>query len=354
VVALVDGLEADRAEAVAQAFTVYFQLVNLAEERHRVRILRRRSHEPAPVAESLAATIAELSAKLGNDQLGRLVERLEIRPVLTAHPTEARRRAVVDALARIAEQAERLSDPRLAASELADAERRLAEQVSVLWRTAQLRRQRPTPLDEVRTMTSVFDESLFLLVPTLYRELERALADAGLSPPERLVARPVLAWGTWVGGDRDGNPGVTHGVTRAAMDIYAEHVLRGLENASRRIGRSLTLSEESTPPSPKLEAALRRGLAALGDKADGFRTRSPGEPHRQFLLLAADRLLATRVGASRGRYSGPGEFLADLRSIQESLLASDAARIASGDLQTLVWQVETFGFHLASLEVRQH
>jgi len=339
---------------VARAFTVYFQLVNLAEERHRVPILRRRSHEPLAVAESLAATIGELKAKLGSEELGRLVDQLEVRPVLTAHPTEARRRAVVDALARIADQAEKLSESQLAASEHADAERRLAEQVSVLWRTAQLRRQRPTPLDEVRTMTAVFDESLFLLVPTLYRELERALAAARLPAPERPVGRPVVAWGTWVGGDRDGNPSVTHEVTREAMSIYAEHVLRGLENASRRIGRSLTVSEESTPPSPKLQAALRRGLAALGDQADAFRKRSPGEPHRQFLLLAADRLVATRAGAFLGRYSGPAEFLADLRTIQESLLASNAGRIASGDLQTLVWQVETFGFHLASLEVRQH
>ena len=353
VVELVDSLEPDRAEAVAQAFTVYFQLVNLAEERQRVRILRRRSHEPAAVAESLSATIAELSRSLGSEELARLLDQLEVRPVLTAHPTEARRRAVVDALARIADQAERLGDPRLAASEHADAERRLTEQVSVLWRTAQLRRQRPTPLDEVRTMTSVFDESLFLLVPTLYRELERALGAVGLATPERPVGRPVVAWGTWVGGDRDGNPSVSHEVTRAAMDIYAEHVLRGLENASRRIGRSLTLSEDSTPPSPRLEAALSRALPALGDQAEAFQKRSPGEPHRQFLLLAADRLVATRNGA-RGRYAGPAEFLADLRTIQESLRESKAGRIASGDLQTLVWQAETFGFHLASLEVRQH
>jgi phosphoenolpyruvate carboxylase len=353
VVDLVDSLDPDRAEAVAQAFTVYFQLVNLAEERHRVRILRRRSHEPAAVAESLASTVADLNGKLGSEELGRLIEQLEIRPVLTAHPTEARRRARASTTARVADQAERLDDPRLAASDHADAERRLAEQVSVLWRTAQLRRQRPTPLDEVRTMTAVFDESLFLLVPTFYRELERALAAAGLRTPERPAGRPVLGWGTWVGGDRDGNPNVDHRVTREAMDIYAEHVLRGLENAARRIGRSLTVSEESTPPSPSLRAALGRGLAALGDRAEAFRTRSPGEPHRQFLLLAADRLLATRTGA-KGRYGGPAGFLADLRTIQGSLLASKAGRIASGDLQTLVWQVETFGFHLASLEVRQH
>ena len=353
VVELVDGLEPDRAEAVAQAFTVYFQLVNLAEERQRVRILRSRSRERGAVAESLDSTIAELASQLGPGRLGELLDSLEIRPVLTAHPTEARRRAVVDALGRVATQAERLSDPRLTASEHADAERRLAEQVSVLWRTAQLRQNRPTPLDEVRTMTSVFDESLFLLVPTLYRELERALAGAALAPPERPLGRPVIAWGTWVGGDRDGNPSVTHEVTRAAMDIYVEHVLRGLENASRRIGRSLTVSEQSTPPSTRLLEALAAALPALGQNAMAFQSRSPGEPHRQLLLLAADRLVATR-NRVEGRYSGPAEFLADLRTIQDSLLAANAGRIAAGDLQTLIWQVETFGFQLASLEVRQH
>jgi phosphoenolpyruvate carboxylase len=353
VVDLVDGLEPGRAEAVAQAFTVYFQLVNLAEERQRVRILRQRSHQRGTVAESLASSIAELAGQLGPARLGELLDSVEIRPVLTAHPTEARRRAVVDALGRVAAQAERLSDPRLAASEHADAERRLAEQVSVLWRTAQLRQNRPTPLDEVRTMTSVFDESLFLLVPALYRELERALGDAGLTPPLRPLGRPLIAWGTWVGGDRDGNPNVTHAVTRATMDIYAEHVLRGLENASRRIGRSLTVSQQSTPPSPRLSEALGAALPALGPNAEAFQSRSPGEPHRQFLLLAADRLVATRNRAEGG-YAGPAEFLADLHTIQDSLLAANAGRIASGDLQTLIWQVETFGFQLASLEIRQH
>src|SRR2546421_166421 len=213
---------------------------------------------------------------------------LEIRPVLTAHPTEARRRAVVDALRRIWELVERLDDTRLSAGERADAERGLREHVTILWRTAQLRQERPDPLDEVRSLMSIFDETLFRLVPLLYRELDRALAgpdESGRRPP----AFPAfLRWGTWVGGDRDGNPAVDHEVTRAALEIQAEHILLGLEAATRRVGRSLTVSQDSTPPSAELLASLSEDEAGLGRRAAEIRQRSPGEPHRRKLLHAAE------------------------------------------------------------------
>ncbi|HEX6489008.1 MAG TPA: phosphoenolpyruvate carboxylase [Candidatus Dormibacteraeota bacterium] len=331
VVELVDSFDLDRAEAVARAFTVYFQLANLAEERHRVRILRERSRSDEVVAESLAATLAGLGAEIGDDAVDELLERIEIRPVLTAHPTEARRRAVVDALRRVASELDRTDDPRLSASERADAERRLGEELTILWRTAQLRRERPSVIDEVRSVMAVFDEALFTLVPVLYRELERAR-------PDRPV-RPFLRWGSWVGGDRDGNPFVTPDVTEETMAVQSEHVLLGLENAARRIGRTLTLGDRSTPPSSAI--AARAG-------------RDPrGEPHRRFLLDAANRLRATRLGEPGG-YPGVAEFREDLWALQESLLAGGAERVARGELQQLIWQLDTFGFHLASLEVRQH
>ena len=348
VVGLVERFGLGQAESVARAFTVYFQLVNLAEERHRVRILRQRSHSRAPVAESLAATIAELRGRLGEAEVGRLLAGLEIRPVLTAHPTEARRRAVVDALRRIYQVMDQLDDPRQSAAEVAGAERQLREEIAILWRTAQLRRRRPTPLDEVRSVMSVFDNSLFTLVPVVYRELERALA---VNPQgdleERVRIRPFLRWGSWVGGDRDGNPGVTHSVTEAALGIQAGHILLGLEAATRRIGRTLTLSEESTPPS--------RELVQLLESADapGTPPERSGEPHREALLRAAERLRATRLELA-GAYGSPAGFLADLTTVQDSLRAAGAGGVGGGQLQHLIWQAETFGFHLASLEVRQH
>jgi phosphoenolpyruvate carboxylase len=352
VVRFVDGLELSRAEAVARAFTVYFQLVNLAEERHRVRILRQRSRQQSVIAESLRATVAELRSDLGDGDLGMLLAQLEIRPVLTAHPTEARRRAVVDALGRIARVMELLDDERLSASERADARRRLDEEISILWRTSQLRQVRPSPLDEVRSVMAFFDQSLFTLVPVLYRELERALSAGGRGPHATHVPS-FLRWGTWVGGDRDGNPQVTSEVTETTLAVQAEHILSGLEAAARRIGRSLTLSEDSTPASGDLRQRLKRSLDGLGVAGGEILTHSPGEPHRAFLLMVAERLKATRL-TDAGKYDGPDEFRSDLRALQESLLAAGAAREGRGELQHLIWQAETFGFHLASLEVRQH
>src|SRR5947209_5917616 len=136
IVRLVDAFSAKRAEAVARAFTVYFQLANLAEERHRVRILRQRGRSKTPVSESIAATIADLRRELGEKPLAKLVGRLDLHPVLTAHPTEARRRAVVDALRRVSAALDGLDDPLVSAADLAESDRRLGEQVSILWRTS--------------------------------------------------------------------------------------------------------------------------------------------------------------------------------------------------------------------------
>jgi phosphoenolpyruvate carboxylase len=359
VVELVAGFDLDRAELVARAFTVYFQLVNLAEEQQRVRALRERSRQHGPVRESFEAAVEEVRAAEGDDGLAALLERLEVTPVLTAHPTEARRRAVVEALRRVGAEVARLDDPRLSAAEEADARRRLLEEVTILWRTGQLRRQRPTPLDEVRTVAAVFDNTLFRLVPAVYRSLERALVGdaAGTAPPP---LRPFLRWGSWVGGDRDGNPTVTAETTQAAMAVQADHALRGLEAATRRVGRALTASGASTPPSPELLASLAEDEAAFPGPAATIRRRAPDEPHRRKLLLVAERLAATRAGltgeeaAGRRGYEQAAGFLDDLRLVQASLAAAGAARLAYGELQELAWQAETFGFHLASLEVRQH
>ena len=368
VVELVAGFDRDRAELLARAFTVYFQLVNLAEEQHRVRTLRERRQQGGQVRESFEAAVAEVREAAGEDGLAVLLDRLEVAPVLTAHPTEARRRAVVDALRRIAVELARLDAPRLPGDDQATATRRLLEEITGLWRTAQLRRERPSPLDEVRSVMAVFDTTLFRLVPATYRALEQAVSGeaAGTGPPPFPA---YLHWGSWVGGDRDGNPSVTAETTRAAMAIQADHVLRGLERVTRRVGHALPVAASSTPPSEELLASLGRDTAAFPRPAAAIATRWPDEPYLQKLLLAAERLAATRAallgrappgppdppGDHPGRgYRDAGEFLADVRLVQASLAAAGAARLAYGELQHLAWQAETFGFHLASLEVRQH
>ena len=165
--------------------------------------------------------------------------------MLTAHPTEARRRAVTETLRRIGVLLAGLDDSRLGASEHAEARRRLAEEIDLLWRTSALRVQAMRPLDEVRAAMTAFDETLFRVIPALYRSLDRALTGdaSGHAAP---AAPAFVRLGSWVGGDRDGNPFVTARVTRQTAAIQADHVLRALQNATERIGRALTVHAD--PP----------------------------------------------------------------------------------------------------------
>lgn len=350
---LVESWSLQRAEQVARAFACYFHLANLAEEHQRARAIRDRDRSGEPVPESLPATVADVRAQCGEERLAELVGNLRFHPVLTAHPTEARRRAVVQAIRRVGEQLSVLDDPGVSATEYAEVHRRLFEEVDELWRTALLRPTRPDPVDEVRTATAVFDQTLFRTLPALYRGLDTALSgeDAGRRPAR---APAFLRLGSWVGGDRDGNPHVTSEVTREALLVQSEHALRALENAATRIGRTLTASAMTTPPSEGLRALLDAAQAAQPRFLADLAKRSPDEPHRQALLLAARRLQATRERDLDLAYRDAPELLAELRVVQDSLASAGATRLAYGELQHLIWQVTTFGFHLAELEVRQH
>jgi phosphoenolpyruvate carboxylase len=368
--ALVASWPVARAEAVARAFTVYFHLANIAEEHQRIRTLRERDTGTEPVRESLAATMASLGADIGPGPRAELLGRLEVRPVLTAHPTEARRRAVTEALRRISGQLDVLDTAGTGASGRAEALRRLREEIDLLWRTSALRGNAMQPLDEVRSGTAIFDETLFRLAPRIYRSLDRALLGegSGTRPPE---APAFLKFGSWIGADRDGNPAVTAAVTEQAASIQSDHALRALENAATRIGRSLTVDAgllaadrdpgEELAPRPMyaaLQAALAAARQAYPAAVGELMSHAPDEPFRAFLLYAALRLRATRLGAA-ARPAVPGyacaaDFVADLLLAQRGLADSRAVRQAYGELQHLIWQAETFGFHLAELEVRQH
>lgn len=342
--ALVAAWPVERAELVARAFTVYFHLANLAEELHRIRTLRERDTGDEPLKDSIADALSRVDPDL---------EGLRIYPVFTAHPTEARRRAVTAALRRIAVRLAELDDPRLGASVRAEALRALREEVDLLWRTSELRSRPMGPIDEVRTVLSAFDETLFRLIPVVYRSMDFALEgeDSG-RVPSRVPA--FLRFGSWVGADRDGNPNVTASVTREAAVIGADHALRALEAATTRIGRALTVQEDSAPPSPELSRMLAAATSDHPELLGEILARSPQEPYRTALLYMAQRLQATRTRNLDMAYSGPAEFVADLHVIQGSLAAAGATRQAFGELQHLIWQAETFGFHAASLEVRQH
>ncbi len=351
----------DRAEAVAHAFTVYFHLANLAEEHQRIRTLRERDTGERPVRESLADAVATIRARQGAARVTSLLVQLRVHPVLTAHPTEARRRAVTEGLRRIGALLTSLDDVRLGASDRTELRRRLREEIDLLWRTSALRAKAMQPLDEVRTAMTAFDETLFRIVPALYRSLDRALS--GPSSGRVASAAPAfLRFGSWIGADRDGNPFVTAEVTKQTAGIQAEHVLRALENATERIGRALTVHAGGLSLGPDMEKAVEAARSTHPGLIDEIVSRSPEEPFRVYLLYAARRLRATREGvieagqpdAAGLAYRGPGEFIADLRLVQRELAAAGAVRQAYGELQHLLWQAETFGFHLAELEIRQH
>ncbi len=363
--ALVESFSTERAEQVARAYTCYFHLSNLAEEHHRVRVLQARlgaagaaggadASGTAARPDSLPAAIERMRAELGPEAAAERLRSLRFHPVLTAHPTEARRRAIASAIRRISELLDERDAAEPGSIALIENERRLLEEIDVLWRTSPLRLTRPTPLDEVRTAMSIFDQTLFETVPRVYRLLDDWLqgpTDAGRKPA---VAPAFLRLGSWIAADRDGNPFVTAEVTKEAAAIGAAHVLLGLERAATRIGRTLTLDEADTPPSDALRELAARQEQIAPHVTSQIGTRAPNEPHRRAVLVIAERIAATRRGESPLGYADPEELLAELSVVQESLRAGGAERSADGELQNLVWQVQTFGFHLAELEVRQH
>ncbi len=350
--ALIDSFSLERADQVARAFTCYFHLVNLAEEYHRVRALRARE-DATPRPDALAGAYDQLAAETSEDEAARRLREIEFHPVLTAHPTEARRRAVSSSIRRISDLVAEADDPRLGANGRVRIERRLLAEIDTMWRTAHLRESKPSPVDEVYTAMSVFEQTLFDVLPNVYRQTDDWLLgdERGRSAPR---ATPFVRLGSWIGADRDGNPNVTAKVTRQAAAIAAEHVLTALEGATRRVGLAMTVDEKSTPPSAELITLWNSQRQLSEEVTARVAARSPREPHRRVVLVAAERLAATRERNADLAYSGAEEFLSDLRTVQDSLRQAGALRKAHGDLQNLIWQVESFGFHLTELEVRQH
>lgn len=359
-----DGLDLGATEAVVSAFSLYFQLVNLAEARGRVRALRRRERaaRDGVLDDSVAEAIATLRRTgRDDDALDATLARLSIRPVLTAHPTEARRRTALLALRRCALLLERLDDPRLTPSEDREVRRRLREEITLLWRTSDLRSVAPEPLDEVRTAMAFFDATLFTVLPRLYRATDAALDDDGPRTGERAPRVPAFVrFGTWIGGDRDGNPFVTAETTERTMRIQVDHVLRGYEAVAMRLMQTVSAATDDARLARSLATHLGRDAEALPETDRQLRRRFPGEPYRQRLGFIAERLRRTRIaltddaGPRAGHYAGPEALDVELADLQAALEGDGMARVAFGEVAELRWQLQTFGFHLASIEVRQH
>jgi phosphoenolpyruvate carboxylase len=397
-----DSLEVGQAEALATAFSLYFQLVNLAEERESVRRLRADRHATGSPAEGSAdAAIDWLSERdWTSERIVELLGRMRVSPVLTAHPTEARRRTMLTALRRCYRLLEQMDDSRNGPAEDAEIRRRLREEISILWRSSAVRRLAPSPMDEVRTAMTFFDETLFRVVPRVYRLFDGALdrtdggrggsgraGDRGVQAADRVAGPPMsrprteadvfasdagltgtraarvaafLRWGSWIGGDRDGNPSVTAELTRQVPRVHADHLLHGYEAVATRLLSTIAVSVPREDVWPALEARLARDAEELPETMRDLVRRYPDEPYRRRLGAIAERLRRTRAylteesGPVTGRYTTPEQLIAELDEMQRSLVADRLSRVAFGEVQDFRWQVETFGFHLASLELRQH
>lgn len=347
---ILSGLSPGDAADMVAAVTVHLHLANLADERHRVRSLRLEDGDFTGSLEEGA--VAPAIRAIGTDAAS-LVEQLRIHPVLTAHPTEARRRAITSALRRLAAQLDEYNDPTVGPTHRAVARRRMLEEIDILQRTSTLRRERPQPRDEVKTVATVFEQTLFDVVPRVYRAVEEALSRTG-NGKNRTQVPAFIRFGSWIGGDRDGNPFVTAQVTRETAAAQSRLALDLLADRTDDIARTLTMDETRTPPSEELLSALAKDAVLIPEDFPDIVKDSPGEPHRQKMMVVWRRVVATREERAGLAYSDPGEMIADLTMVQESLIAAGDERGAHGGLQNLIWLAQTFGFHLAELEVRQH
>lgn len=386
------ALDAASVRRLTRAFTLYFHLVNVAEEHHRLRVLRQRDAASAggPRPESVAAGIAAAAgAGVGADGVRRLLAVLDVEPVVTAHPTEARRRTVLHKLRALARLAERLDDTRLPPDEIAELHDRVREVVTALWRTDERRARPPSVLDEVRNGLFYFEESLWNAAPRLYRDLEAALAR--FYPGELFDVPVFLRFGSWVGGDRDGHPHVTAAVTEHTLRLHRETALALLEGNVRALQQDLSLRTDPADLPPALAEALAAEAAAAPVLAARAATAFPGEPYRQLTAIVLAHLRATRranaaalrrlpsyeqegilteavwgegppaeaepadnESAERTVYRGPREVLAALAVLRRALMSEGAGRLADGALRDLTRRVQVFGFHLARLDLRQH
>ncbi|MCX7622561.1 MAG: phosphoenolpyruvate carboxylase [Thermomicrobium sp.] len=334
---------------LVRAFGIFFHLINLAEQHHRVRTLRQRERVEPALHESLEAAFLALRERgVAPEAVAQTLGEVLIFPVFTAHPSEPRRRTVLQRLAVLARWIQQLDDGRLSPRERDWLLERLREEITILWQTAETRVARPTPLDEVRSTIAILSGPVYEVIPQLRRALRRALARAYPELLDRPGPVPVRL-GSWVGGDRDGNPAVTAAVTEATARLLREAILRRYREEVVELRRALSVSSRLRPASRALLAAIddereRLGLAPVRAWAD--------EPYRRMLGLIEERLRRTETGEFGGYFS-PAEFLGHLELLATSLRESQGQRIADGRLADLIARVEVFGFHLAELEIRQ-
>jgi len=371
---LVDNCDLDTAIDVIRAFTIYFHLVNTAEQYHRIR--RRRAHELSasqqPQRGSLAALIELFKRNnLNSSTLQYLFNEMLIQLVFTAHPTEATRRSLITKSNRIAgllEQNDQIAP--MTPRQHTHWRQELEGLIDLLWRTDAVRQVRPQPLDEIKMGIYYLDEVLYRAIPDLYEEFEELLR---ATYPELRVP-PFLRLGSWIGGDQDGNPFVGPDTMLAALRLQREHVINHYRANIEALAQQYSQSLQHAHITPALQRSLEEDAACMPDYDQELGPQTALEPYRRKLSFMWKRLSNTLASFSsptvperfltrastptqerqHALYDNAEQLLDDLRLVQQSLHSDGETELAQGKLAKLIRQVEVFGFYFASLDVRQH
>jgi phosphoenolpyruvate carboxylase len=353
------GLPADQAVHIVRAFGYFSHLANIAEDQHHIR--RTRAHamgNAAPRAGTMAYALERVrSAGVSREQLQRFLASALCVAVLTAHPTEVRRKSSIDREMEIARLLDERDRVRFTPEELAVNRRALRRAVLTLWQTSILRGTRLRVIDEVANNLAYYDHTFLRALPQLYADLEDQL---GATDPswQGLEIPSFLRVGSWIGGDRDGNPFVTADVLRQALAMHAQRAFRCYLDELHQLGGELSLDGRMVKISAAMQALADRSLDRSPERRD--------EPYRRALVDIYARLAATAwtlerlepphpaVGGEAPAYAAASELRADLDTLSESLTANGSAGLARGRLRALRRAVDVFGFHLASLDLRQN
>ena len=354
--ALLRGLPAHDAETLIRAFSTYFEVVNLAERIHRIR--RRREYLRSasdPQEGSLAAGLMRLAAAgVTEAQITALLERLLIEPVFTAHPTEATRRTLLEKEQVIGRLLVERLDPSRTPDEEAAALARIREEVTATWQTDPQPSARPTVMDELENVLFYLTDVVYRIVPPFHEELENAVAKT-YATHGPLPDRPVLRFGSWVGGDMDGNPNVGADTLRAALARQRDLALGRYRREAAELARRLSQSGARTGVSDVVKERVATYSGQFPKILAEIPSRYYDMPYRLLFTLMAARLDATRRDAAPPHaYSGAAELEQDLRAIIASLRAHRGEHAGLFGVQRFLRRVEVFGFHLATIDVRQH
>jgi phosphoenolpyruvate carboxylase len=345
---LLEGLDRGRAVQLARAFAGYFHVANVVEQAHRARQL---DEQTARTGGWIATAVQRVASQATGEQLTAAVGALEVRPVLTAHPTEVARRSTLEKLRTLALLLAQPWTPRLSAQ--------LAQTVDLLWQTDELRTSRPDPEDEARNAAYYLDELTSTALPEVLADLREALEAVGVSLP--LATRP-LTFGSWIGGDRDGNPHVTADVTRRVLRLQHEHAVRAVLALVDRLRSELSVSQRVVGSDAELEVALARDALLLPELDPRYLKLNAEEPWRLRLTYVRQRLLNTldrladgqRAEDGRDYLGVPGALREDLLLVREALVRHGGELVARGALDDALRVVTANGLHLAALDVREH